>query len=137
MTTITTNYSETLDTDDAGKVAIFYPMGVVLATGDTLADAIREWNDVAGTGDQLAEVDVVQYQDGHSTTEDLCYADVVADPDDFCLYDSDTAEYLDAEKLGITDDQHREIIRESIESAEWEGHVEPAVLNGRRVYTAE
>jgi len=51
------------------------------------------------------------------------------------LYDSDTADYLSVDDLGITGEQYEELVAESLEAGE-EGHIRPAILNGRRVYAA-
>jgi hypothetical protein len=48
------------------------------------------------------------------------------------LYDSDTAEYLTAEDLSITDDEYEALCSASAASSEAEGHVRTST--GRRVY---
>ena len=51
------------------------------------------------------------------------------------LYDSDTAEAVTAEDLGIDAAEYATLIQESIESDQKEGHVRTS--HGRRVYAAE
>jgi hypothetical protein len=47
------------------------------------------------------------------------------------LYDSDTAEVLTAEELGITEEEYCQAIADSMADGTEEGHV---YVNGRRVY---
>ena len=59
------------------------------------------------------------------------------DADYYELADSDTANLLTATDLGITDDEYADIIRDSLTCGQWEGHVRPDILDGRRVYARE
>lgn len=54
--------------------------------------------------------------------------------DDYELYDSDTNDSLSAEDLGITEDEYRETVAESLACDQAEGHV---YVGTRRVYAAE
>lgn len=58
------------------------------------------------------------------------------DESGYSLYDSDTAEWLSAEKLGVTDEQYTDLIHDSLDTGEPTGHIRPDVLDGRKVYAA-
>lgn len=58
------------------------------------------------------------------------------DPVDYDLYDSDTADRLLADELGISPEEYEEIILYSLKECGPEGHCCPEALNGRRVYAA-
>jgi len=57
-------------------------------------------------------------------------AEMIEDAD---LYDSETGDMVMADGLGISDEAYRAAVRESMETAEAEGHIEVA---GRRMYAA-
>ena len=63
------------------------------------------------------------------TVQSAVDAALAATPD--TLYDSETAESLTAEDLGITDEQYEATVLESTDCNQTEGHVR---VNGRRVY---
>lgn len=73
-------------------------------------------------------------EDSLRNAYDSWSGDAVRDPDDFDLLDSDTANVVRADDLGIDDEEYARLVRESILSSSYEGHV--STSNGRRVYAA-
>ena len=57
--------------------------------------------------------------------------------EELSLYDSETAECLTENDLGITEAQYQEIIIDGLNCGQAEGHVRPDSIEGRRVYASE
>jgi hypothetical protein len=57
----------------------------------------------------------------------------VADESTMDLYDSDTTDQVNADDLGITDDEYRQAVKDSLACDQAEGHI---IVSGRRVFAA-
>lgn len=68
-----------------------------------------------------------------TSDDDHIYADgvPVADAETLTLYDSETADPVTAEELGITEAEYRQAIADSMAAGTEEGHI---YVNRRRVY---